>query len=95
MIRLFRQDISPREIIFIVGEGILIFLAVALASLFLLWRDIGTVSMLEIIWPKVLLVSIITQLSLYSNDLYEFKTTDNAIDLTSILIQSIGKPPFW
>jgi len=46
--------------------------------------------MLEINWPKVLLIAIITQLSLYFNDLYEFKTTDSTIDLASRLIQSIG-----
>jgi sugar transferase (PEP-CTERM system associated) len=90
MIRLFRQYASPRKMIFVIGEGSLIFLAVALASFFLLWRDIGFTTMLEIIWPKLLLVSVIAQLSLYFNDLYELKTTDNAIDLASRLIQSVG-----
>jgi len=90
MIRLFRQYVSPMKMIFIVGEGILIFLAVAFASFFLLGEGIDMASMLEIIWPKVLLVSIITQLSLYFNDLYESKSSNNAIDLASRLIQSIG-----
>jgi len=90
MIRLFRQYVSPRKIIFIIGEGILIFLAVTLASFFLLGRDIGIEGVLEMFWPKVLLVSIITQLSLYLNDLYEFKIMDSNIDLASRLIQSIG-----
>ncbi len=90
MIRLFRQYISPRKTIFIIGEGILIFLAVSLASFFILGRETGVVSMLRIIWPKVLLVSLITQLSLYFNDLYETKTSDSNIDLASRLIQSIG-----
>jgi sugar transferase (PEP-CTERM system associated) len=72
------------------GEGILIFLAATLASFFLLWRHTGFVIMLELVWPKVLLISIITQLSLYFNDLYEFKTTNSAIDLASRLIRSIG-----
>ena len=90
MIRLFRQYVSPRKIIFIIGEGILIFLAVTLASFFLLGRDIGIEGVLEMFWPKVLLVSIITQLTLYLNDLYEFKIMDSNIDLASRLIQSIG-----
>jgi len=68
----------------------LIFLAVTLASFFLLGRDIGIEGVLEMFWPKVLLVSIITQLSLYLNDLYEFKIMDSNIDLASRLIQSIG-----
>jgi len=90
MIRLFRQYVSPRKIIFIIGEGILIFLGVTLASFFLLGRDIGIEGVLEMFWPKVLLVSIITQLSLYLNDLYEFKIMDSSINLASRLIQSIG-----
>ncbi|MEE8180098.1 MAG: TIGR03013 family XrtA/PEP-CTERM system glycosyltransferase [bacterium] len=68
----------------------MIFLAVTLASFFLLGRDIGIEGVLEMFWPKVLLVSIITQLSLYLNDLYEFKIMDSNIDLASRLIQSIG-----
>jgi len=90
MIRLFRQYISPRKTVFIIGEGILIFLAVSLASFFILGRKTGMVSMLGIIWPKVLLIAIIAQLSLYFNDLYESKTSDSNIDLASRLIQSVG-----
>ncbi len=90
MIRLFRQYVSPRKIIFIIGEGVLIFLAVTLATFFSLGRGIGLLDMLELIWPKVLLITITTQLSLYFNDLYEFKATDSVIDLASRLIQAIG-----
>jgi sugar transferase (PEP-CTERM system associated) len=90
MIQLFGQHFSTRKTIFVVGEGILIFLAVSLASFFLLGEDIGIAALLEIIWPKVLLISVMTQLSLYFNDLYEFKTTDSTVDLASRLIQSIG-----
>ena len=90
MIRLFRQYVAPRKIVFVLGEGVLIFLAVTLASFFLLGRDVGIVSMCEVIWPKVLLVSIVAQISLYFNDLYELKIADNTIDLASRLMQSIG-----
>ena len=76
--------------IFILGEGTLIFCAVALASLFLLDQEIGPAFLLKTILPKVLLISVIAQVSLYFNDLYEFKTTDSTVDLASRLIQSIG-----
>jgi len=76
--------------IFVTGEGILIFLAVALSSFFVLGEGNGIVSIIKMIWPKVLLFSIIAQLSLYFSDLYEFKTSDSAIDLASRLIQAIG-----
>jgi len=90
MIRLFRQYVSPRKMIFVAGEGILIFLAVSLTSLLLIAKDMGMATMLKMIWPKVLLISIISQFSLYFHDLYEFKTTDSTIDLATRLIQAIG-----
>jgi lipopolysaccharide/colanic/teichoic acid biosynthesis glycosyltransferase len=75
---------------FVIGEGSLIFLSVTLASLFLLGMNIGIGGILETFWPRVLLVSIIAQISLYFNDLYEFKINDTPIDLASRLIQAIG-----
>ena len=76
--------------IFILGEGALIYCAVALASFFLLGREMGIADRMEMIWLKILLVAIVTQLSLHFNDLYEFKPSDNMIDLATRLIQSIG-----
>lgn len=90
MIRLFKQYISIHKLIFIFGEGLLIFLAALLATYFFIGRGVGLVDTLAIIWPKLLLVTFITQLSLYFNDLYEFKSTDNLLDLASRLIQAIG-----
>ncbi|MFZ0451244.1 MAG: TIGR03013 family XrtA/PEP-CTERM system glycosyltransferase, partial [Desulfatiglandaceae bacterium] len=88
--RISRQYISPRRVLFVTGEGILIFSAVSLASYFLLERGLDFFTTLQIIWPKVILVSFLTQLSLYFNDLYEFKSTDTAMDIASRLIQAIG-----
>ena len=76
--------------IFILGEGVLIYCAIALASFFLLHRDMDIANLSEMIWQKILLVAIVTQISLHFNDLYEFKTGDNMIDLATRLIQSIG-----
>jgi sugar transferase (PEP-CTERM system associated) len=90
MIKLFRQYVSPREIVFVIGEGILIFLAVFLAAFYFLGGGISIEGLLETIWPKILVIVVVTQLSLYFNDLYEFKATDSSIDLASRLIQSIG-----
>ena len=76
--------------IFILGEGALVYCAVALASFFLLYRDMAIADLLEMIWLKILLVAIVTQISLHFNDLYEFKASDSMIDLATRLIQSIG-----
>ncbi len=61
-----------------------------MAAFLLLGRDIGIIGTVEVIWARVLLVSVVTQLSLYFSDLYEFKSTDSALDLATRLIQSIG-----
>ncbi len=90
MIRLFRQYLSPRKIVFVIGEGILIFCAVTLASYFLFGKELGMTGMLEMIWPKVLLISLVTQLTLYHNDLYELNAITDTVDLAYRLIQSIG-----
>lgn len=76
--------------IFILGEGVLIYCAVTLASFFLLGSDMGIAQLLGMIWLKIFLVATVTQISLHFNDLYEFKTSDNMIDLATRLIQSIG-----
>jgi len=90
LIRIFRQYVSPRRILFITGEGILIFSAVCLASYFLLGEGLGFFITVEFIWPKVMLIALLTQISLYFNDLYEFRSTDNALDIASRLTQAIG-----
>ena len=89
MIHLFIQYFSTRRMIFILGEGVLIYCAITLASFLLLGMDMDTAYLLKMIWPKVLLVALVTQLILYFNDLYEFKNSDNLIDLGIRLIQSI------
>jgi sugar transferase (PEP-CTERM system associated) len=68
----------------------LIYLAVLLASFVLLGKETGLASLLEQVWHKALLASVVTQLSLYFNDLYDFKAMDSPIDLATRLVQSMG-----
>ncbi len=90
MIRLFRQYFSIRKMAFVIGEGLLIFLAVTLASYWVYGRELGIVNMLEMIWFKVLVVALVTQIVLYHNDLYEMDAITGVIDLVYRLIQAIG-----
>jgi sugar transferase (PEP-CTERM system associated) len=90
MVQVFRQYVSPRKVIFVVGEGILIFGSVLVASSLFLDKDIEIINMLEVTWPKIILISVMTQITLYFHGLYEFKTTDTTLDLASRLVQSIG-----
>ena len=90
MVRVFRQYIALRRIVFVIGEGVLIFLAVTLASYLVMGNIIAFEVLLITMWPKMILVSITTQLSLYFNDLYELDISTSAIDMALRLIQSIG-----
>jgi len=90
MFRFFRQYISIRQLFFVVGEGILIFLAVSLASFIMFGKELGFVPMMEDIWIKAMIIAMVTQLSLYFNDLYEFKTSERTLEVASRLVQAIG-----
>ena len=90
MFRLFRQYISIRQLLFVVGEGILIFLAVSLASFIMFGRDLGFMPMMQEIWGKILVIAIVTQMSLYFNDLYDFRLGDRTLEVASRLAQAIG-----
>jgi len=90
MIRLFRQYFSISSLVFVIGEGLLIYGAVFLAAYIIFDMDLELLSLQPIIWLKILLVTITTQVSLFFNDLYEKKIGDNYIDLSARLIQSIG-----
>jgi sugar transferase (PEP-CTERM system associated) len=75
---------------FILGEGVLIYCVVFMASFFFLAGHLPLKDLLELIWLKVFLVALVTQFSLYFNDLYHSKNGDNVVDLAARLIQSIG-----
>ena len=90
MIHLFRQYFSIRKAAFILGEAVLIYCAVALAS-FAFMRDGTSFSfLLEIAWWKILLVTVVAQFSLYFADLYEVQPVGNTVELAIRLVQSIG-----
>jgi len=90
MIRLFRQYFSVTSFVFILGEGLLIYWAVFWTAYFIFNMDLELLSMQPMIWLKILLITLVTQLGLYFNDLYEKKSIDNYIDLFTRLIRSIG-----
>jgi FlaA1/EpsC-like NDP-sugar epimerase len=91
MIRLFRHYFSFSSFFFTLGEGVLIYLSVFLATHFFFDIDLSSDSPLyPFIWLKILLITLITQLSLHFNDLYSQKVTNDYFDLFTRIIQSIG-----
>ena len=90
MIRFLGQYHSIRKLVFILGEGILIFSVVILASASILPNPSGLSDLLKDAWSKVLLVVLTTQIILYFNDLYEEYFKFDIVELGIRLVQSIG-----
>jgi len=90
VIHLFRQYFSIRKAVFIFGEAVLIYCAVTLASYALMRDEVSFAFLLESAWWKILLVTLVAQLSLYFEDLYEVQPVGDIIDLATRLVQSIG-----
>ncbi|WP_459903490.1 TIGR03013 family XrtA/PEP-CTERM system glycosyltransferase [Desulfosarcina cetonica] len=88
MLRLFKQYYPVRNALFVVGEGLFIFISVILAS----WLLIGPNFVLEeqTLILKTFLIASICQLCLYYNDLYDLKVTDSYQELIIRLLQALG-----
>ena len=90
MIHLFKQYFSIRKAIFILGEAVLIFGAVTIAAFVVMGRENDIQTLLEFNWFEICLVTVVAQLSLYFNDLYDIQPGGNMVDLATRLIQSVG-----
>lgn len=88
MLRIFKQYYPIRNVIFAVGEGLVIYGAVLLAA----WIKIGGDHLTLDKWIviKSLLITGCFQLSLYYHDLYDFRITDSFTELGLRLLQALG-----
>jgi sugar transferase (PEP-CTERM system associated) len=88
MLRIFKQYYPVRNAIFVVGEGVCIFLSVIIASWLVIGHDF--ILMDQAILLKTLLIASVCQLSLYYNDLYDLNVTDSYHELIVRLLQALG-----
>ncbi len=88
MIRIFKKNYPIRNVFFVVGEGIFIFTSVYIASWIILGTQLLNVYGYQTL--KILLITVVCQISLYYNDLYELKLTQNVKELGLRLIQALG-----
>jgi sugar transferase (PEP-CTERM system associated) len=88
MLRLFKQYYPIRNIFFFIGEGIAIFSAVMVACWLLFnFEPYGFNRWLCL---KIFLISIVCQICLYYNDLYDLNVTDTFQELGIRLLQALG-----
>jgi len=88
MLKLFKQYYPIRNLIFIFGEGLLIFSSVILSSVFLLSE--GLLSVDDQVLLKGILITLTCQICIYYNDLYDFQIVDSFYELRIRLCQALG-----
>jgi sugar transferase (PEP-CTERM system associated) len=88
MLRLFKQYYPIRNALFVLGEGLVIFLSVIMASRLLLGNDNALFEYTMLL--KALLITVICQACLFYNDLYDLKVTDTFVELGIRLLQALG-----
>jgi sugar transferase (PEP-CTERM system associated) len=88
MLRILKQYYPIRNALFIIGEGIIVYISVLIAS----WILLGTESFAadKWVWFKTLLITFVCQTCLYYNDLYDLKITDTFTELALRLLQALG-----
>lgn len=88
MLRLFKQYYPIRNAIFVLGEGLIIFLSVIIACRLIMG---GAGLQVELgLLMKALLITVACQVCLYYNDLYDLKITDTFVELGIRLLQALG-----
>ena len=90
MLRILNRYYPIRNFFFFFGEGLIIFISLLAAAYTRFGGDIGTLANYSHLIPKALLVTIVCQLCLYYNDLYDFKVVTTNIELIIRLLQAIG-----
>ena len=88
MLRIFKQYYPIRNIFFVLGEAVVIFSAVFLASYVRFGTDIFVID--RWLFFKTLLITCACQTCLYYNDLYDLGISDTVPELTIRLFQSLG-----
>ena len=88
MLRFFKKYYPIRNIFFVIGEGLFIFVSVFLASWIILGPDAFIYD--HYILLKILLITFVCQSCLYYNDLYDLTISDSYNEISLRLLQALG-----
>ena len=88
MLRLFKQYYPIRNVFFVLGEGLVIYASIVIAS----WMYISLYSLNPNHWLylKALFITFIFLIFLYYNELYDLTVTNTVLELTIRLLQAMG-----
>lgn len=90
MLKFFNTYYPIRNLIFFLGEGGLIFLALLIGITIRFHGQIPHEAMRHSVWLRVLAITFVVQLSLYYHDLYALKSAQKTFDLSVRIVQAIG-----
>jgi FlaA1/EpsC-like NDP-sugar epimerase len=88
-LRFFNKDVPLRNLVFVMGEGVLIYLAILAAAFLRLGYSGGLLHLREIL-AKTSLIMVVCQCALYYNELYNLKVTDTYLELGLRLTKAMG-----
>lgn len=88
MLRIFKQYYPIRNVLFIIGEGVLIYTAVLLSFGILMGGLSSSINSWVLL--KALLIMMVCQLCIYYNDLYDLQVADSYSELGIRLMQALG-----
>ncbi|HCY86020.1 MAG TPA: capsular biosynthesis protein CpsE [Desulfobacteraceae bacterium] len=88
MVRLLKQYFPIRNILFFIFEGIIIFGSVLLSTVILTYSNSYLFDVLLVL--RIALVSVILQICLYYNDLYDFSIASSYAETGIRLFQALG-----
>jgi sugar transferase (PEP-CTERM system associated) len=88
LLQIFKKYYPLRNIFFVAGEGIFIYLAVLLASAIIIGLDSFRPEPQLLL--KIFLITFVCQACLYYNDLYDMEITDSFSELGIRLLQALG-----
>ncbi len=88
-LRVFNKDLPLRNLLFFMGEGVLIYAAVLMAAFLRLGNAQAAFLSGEVL-RKALLIMVVCQTCLYYNELYNLKVTDTYLELGLRLTKAMG-----
>ncbi|MCG8614759.1 MAG: capsular biosynthesis protein CpsE, partial [Desulfobacterales bacterium] len=88
MVRLLKQYFPIRNILFFIIEGIIIFGSVLLSTVILTFSHSYLFDVLLVL--RIALVSVVLQICLYYNDLYDFSIASSYTETGIRLFQALG-----
>jgi sugar transferase (PEP-CTERM system associated) len=90
MLKVFNKYYTIRNLLFFIIEGCLIYSGILVVVFGFYQGSVPVHPEYMNLWLRVLIVTLIVQLSLYYNDLYDFSVKRKVLDLSLRIIQAIG-----